>query len=86
MILVVADTGPLCHLILIEAIWLLPRLYNQIQASASRDRLSRISAQSSPGADGKATTILGTPLALFSRHNRMKSAISFRVRPPFRDS
>lgn len=30
MILVVADTGPLCYLILIEAIELLPRLYDQV--------------------------------------------------------
>jgi predicted nucleic acid-binding protein len=30
MILVVADTGPLCYLILIEAIGLLPRLYDRI--------------------------------------------------------
>lgn len=30
MILVVADTGPLCYLILIEAIELLPRLYDRV--------------------------------------------------------
>ena len=30
MILVVADTGPLCYLILIEAIGLLPRLYDRV--------------------------------------------------------
>jgi predicted nucleic acid-binding protein len=30
MILVVADTGPLCYLILIEAIDLLPRLYDRV--------------------------------------------------------
>jgi predicted nucleic acid-binding protein len=30
MILVVADTGPLCYLILIEAIGLLPQLYDRV--------------------------------------------------------
>ncbi len=30
MILVVADTGPLCYLILIEAVGLLPRMYDRV--------------------------------------------------------
>ena len=30
MILVVADTGPLCYLILIEAVEILPRLYERV--------------------------------------------------------
>jgi predicted nucleic acid-binding protein len=35
MILVVADTSPLCYLILIEAIGLLPRLYDQVVIPSS---------------------------------------------------
>ena len=30
MILVVADTGPLCYMILIEAVGLLPRMYDRV--------------------------------------------------------
>jgi predicted nucleic acid-binding protein len=48
MILVVADTGPLCYLILIEAIGLLPRLYDRVVIpSAVLAELSHLRAPAS---------------------------------------